>query len=63
MFNFKIQCPPLNGITLGRHRRDNNDRMIQLTDVFCVVFLYNWASHLSDKLNDLKNKIFFELFI
>ncbi len=38
-----IQCPPLNRITLGRHESDNNNRMIQLTDVFCVLFIYIWA--------------------
>jgi hypothetical protein len=41
-----VQCPPLNGITLGRHKSDNNNRMIQLTDVFCALFIYNWASHI-----------------
>ncbi len=29
-----VQCPPLNRITLGKHKSDNNNRMIQLTDVF-----------------------------
>ncbi len=42
----KIQCPPLNGITLGRHRIDYNNRMIQLTDVFCVLLKYNWANNI-----------------
>jgi len=32
------RCPPLNRITLGRHKSDNNNRMIQLTNVFlCTV--------------------------
>ncbi len=33
----KIQCPPLNRITLGIPKNDNNNRLIQLTDVFCVL--------------------------
>ncbi len=36
-----LQCPPLNRITLDRHKSDNNNRMIQLTDVFCVLLIYN----------------------
>jgi hypothetical protein len=43
---FYIQCPPLNRITLGQHKSDNNNRMIQLTDVFCVLFINKWASHI-----------------
>jgi hypothetical protein len=35
----QIQCPPLNRISLGRHKSDNNNRMIQLTDVFCALHL------------------------
>ncbi len=34
-----LQCPPLNRITFGQR----NKRMIQLTDVFCALFIYNWA--------------------
>jgi hypothetical protein len=34
----KIQCPPSNRITFGQHKSDNNNRMIRLTDVFCVLF-------------------------
>jgi hypothetical protein len=41
-----IQCPPLNRITLGRHKSDNNNRMIQLTDVFCALFIYKCAGHI-----------------
>ncbi len=41
---FQIQCPPLNRITLGQNKTDNNNRMIQLTDVFCVLSRYKWAS-------------------
>jgi hypothetical protein len=40
----QIQCQPLNTITLGQQKSDNNNRMIQLTDVFCVLFTYNVAS-------------------
>ncbi len=38
------QCPPLNRITLGQHKNDNNNRMIQLTDLFCVLIRNKWAS-------------------
>ncbi len=41
-----LQCPPLNRITLGQHKRDNNNRMNQLTDVFCVLLRYRWDSNL-----------------
>ena len=33
----QLQCPLLNRITLGNHKIDNNNRMIQLTNVFCVL--------------------------
>ena len=33
-----IQCSPLNRITVGQYASDNINRMIQLTDVFCVLF-------------------------
>jgi hypothetical protein len=33
----KVKCPPFNRITFGRHKSDNNNRMIQLTDVFCAL--------------------------
>jgi len=37
-FCFQVQCPPLNRITLEQHKSDNNNRMIQLTEVFlCTV--------------------------
>jgi hypothetical protein len=35
----------LKKITLGQHKRDKNNRMIQLTDVFCVLLRYKWASN------------------
>ena len=35
-FTIEIQCPPLNMITLGQHKSDNHDKMIQLTNVFCI---------------------------
>ncbi len=41
---FLIQCPPLNRITLGQHKSDNNNQIIQLTDVLCVLLRYKWAS-------------------
>jgi len=48
-----IQCPPLNRITLGSLKSDNNNRMIQLTDVFCVLLRYNgtrliWLQYAAD---------------
>ncbi len=36
--HLQIQCPPLNRITLGRHRSNNNNRMIQCTDVCYTLF-------------------------
>jgi hypothetical protein len=42
----EIQCPPLNRITLGRHKSENNNRMILLTDVFCAMLIYNWAGNI-----------------
>jgi hypothetical protein len=41
----KQMCPPLNRITLGQHKSDNNKRMIQITDVLCVLLKYRWASN------------------
>jgi len=41
---FNAQCPQLNRITLGQRKSDNNNRMIQLTDVFCVLLRYNGTS-------------------
>ncbi len=41
-----VQCPPLNRITLGQHRNDNNNRMIQLTKVSCVLLRYNGTSNI-----------------
>ncbi len=43
-----LQCPPLNRITLGQLKIDNNNRMIQLTDVFCELFSYITGSLISD---------------
>jgi hypothetical protein len=40
------QCPPLNGITLGQHRTDSNNRMIQLTELFFVLLRYNGTSNI-----------------
>ncbi len=41
-----IQFPPLNRITLGRHKSDNNNRKIKLNNVFCVLFTNNGASNI-----------------
>ncbi len=43
-----IQCPPLNRITLGQHKIDNINRMIQLTDVFCELFRCEMGPVISD---------------
>ncbi len=45
-----LQCPPLNRIILDRHKSDNNNQMIQLTNVFCVLLVYNEASDISAML-------------
>ena len=43
-FGMLAFCPLLKRITLGQHKSDNNNRMIQLTDVYCVLFSYEtWA--------------------
>jgi hypothetical protein len=39
-----IQCPQLNRITLGHHKSNNNNRLIQLTDAFCVLLMY-WLAN------------------
>jgi hypothetical protein len=36
-----IQLPPLIRITFGQYKSDTNNRMIQLADMFCVLFIYN----------------------
>jgi hypothetical protein len=36
-----LQFPPLNRITLGQHKSDNNIRMFQLTDVFMYFYGIN----------------------
>ncbi len=36
----------LNRITLGRHKSDNDNRKIQFTYAFCVLFMFNWASNI-----------------
>jgi hypothetical protein len=43
---FKIQCPLFNRITLDEHKSDNNNQMIQLTLVFCLLFRYNGTSNI-----------------
>ena len=35
-----LQCPQRNRITLCQLKSDNNNRIIQLTDVFCVLYVY-----------------------
>jgi len=41
-----VQCPPLNRTTLGQHKSDNKNQIIQLTDVFCVPLMYNGISNI-----------------
>ena len=41
-----VQCPLLTRITLGHHKSDNINRMIQFTAVFCVLFCYNGTSRI-----------------
>ena len=41
-----LQCPSLNMITLCQHKSDNNNRMIPLTDIFCLLFRYNGTSNI-----------------
>ncbi len=45
LIRLQIHCPPLNRITLSQHKSDNNNRMIQLTDVFCVLLRYKRVSN------------------
>ena len=42
----KVQCPSLNRITLGQHKSDNINLMIQLNNVFCVLFKNNRTSRI-----------------
>jgi hypothetical protein len=41
IFNFHVHA---RRITLGQHKSDNNNRMIQLTDVFYVQLSNKYAS-------------------
>jgi len=43
---FQVQRPPLNRITLGQYKFDNNNRMTQLTIVFCVLLRYHGTSNI-----------------
>jgi hypothetical protein len=43
--NCQVQFPPLYRINLGRHKDDYNNRMNEIIDVFCVLFVFNWASN------------------
>ncbi len=45
IFLKKAQCIMKNWQTLGQYKSDNNNRMIQLTDVHCVLLRYKWASN------------------
>ncbi len=55
-----IQCLPLNRITISRLVSDNNNRMIQFTDMFCVLFgnrnvLVHHISSFSNKKQKKRN--------
>jgi len=39
----QMQCPPLKMITLGQHKSENNNQIIQLMDVFFVLLELNEA--------------------
>jgi hypothetical protein len=41
VLNTQSRCLFLNTITLGQHKSDNNNRIIQLTDTFCEVLNYD----------------------
>ena len=41
-----VQFPPLNWITLGLHKSDNNNQMIQSTEVLRVLFRYKVTSNI-----------------
>jgi len=41
-----IQCSPLNRITLGQHKSDKNNQMIQSINVFCVLLRYNGTGNI-----------------
>ena len=41
---YGLLCPPLDRITFGQHESDNNNRMIQLADILCVLFRCNGTS-------------------
>jgi len=43
---FIHHLPPLNRITLGLHKSDNNNRIIQLTDIFCELLRYYGTSNI-----------------
>jgi len=69
MFEKFIQCPPLNRITLGQHKSDNNNRMIQLNDVFCVLLRCNgtsniWLQYAADSIirDSIKRRTLYPLF-
>ncbi len=48
LLSLEVQCLPLNRIILGQHKSDNTNRMIQLTNVFCVLFRYITGLVVSD---------------
>ncbi len=42
---FRYSIRRINRITFGQHKSDNNNRLIQLTDVFCILFIFHGASN------------------
>ena len=41
LYHIYLNTVPAARITLGQHKSDNSNRMIQLTNVFCILFRYN----------------------
>ena len=46
--NIIVQWPPLIRMISGQHKTDNNNRMIKLTDAYCLLFRYKIGPAISD---------------
>jgi hypothetical protein len=46
LFDILKQCQPLNRITLDQRKSDYDHRMIQLTDVFCILLIFDYNKRL-----------------
>ena len=52
LVTFFTQCPPFNGITLGYHNSDSNNRVIQLAHVYyCLDIMEPLISDYNKRLN------------